>query len=163
MNGNGVEPLLMGNSKHITIVKFKIYALLTFSIKVSSECLQSVQPTGKNPAVVKKDFVQILFIFVFSSSWSRGMGFSTAKSATSGGRVLMYGASLERVRLVVTSIAQTNACWAKIERLLWQVYYKQLCRKCQVGFNPYRVESILCKVRELVFEELSQDDLFTWT
>uniref|UniRef100_A0A673B700 Zygote arrest 1-like n=1 Tax=Sphaeramia orbicularis TaxID=375764 RepID=A0A673B700_9TELE len=26
-----------------------------------------------------------------------------------------------------------------------QVYYKQLCRKCQVGFNPYRVESILCK------------------
>lgn len=27
MNGNGVEPLLMGNSKHITIVKFKIYAL----------------------------------------------------------------------------------------------------------------------------------------
>uniref|UniRef100_A0A673B713 Zygote arrest 1-like n=1 Tax=Sphaeramia orbicularis TaxID=375764 RepID=A0A673B713_9TELE len=26
------------------------------------------------------------------------------------------------------------------------VYYKQLCRKCQVGFNPYRVESILCKV-----------------
>lgn len=38
------------------------------------------------------------------------MGFSTAKSATSGGRVLMYGASLERVRLVVTSIAQTNTC-----------------------------------------------------
>lgn len=27
-----------------------------------------------------------------------------------------------------------------------QVYYKQLCRKCQLGFNPYRVESILCKV-----------------
>ncbi|TNN54713.1 Zygote arrest protein 1 [Liparis tanakae] len=27
----------------------------------------------------------------------------------------------------------------------FQVYYKQLCRKCQVGFNPYRVESILCK------------------
>lgn len=26
------------------------------------------------------------------------------------------------------------------------MYYKQLCRKCQVGFNPYRVESILCKV-----------------
>ncbi|XP_053186974.1 ZAR1-like protein [Scomber japonicus] len=26
-----------------------------------------------------------------------------------------------------------------------KVYYKQLCRKCQVGFNPYRVESILCK------------------
>ncbi|XP_049599243.1 zygote arrest protein 2.L isoform X5 [Syngnathus scovelli] len=26
-----------------------------------------------------------------------------------------------------------------------QVYYKQLCRKCQVGFNPYRVESIICK------------------
>ncbi|KAK7925981.1 hypothetical protein WMY93_008291 [Mugilogobius chulae] len=26
-----------------------------------------------------------------------------------------------------------------------KVYYKQLCRKCQMGFNPYRVESILCK------------------
>lgn len=26
------------------------------------------------------------------------------------------------------------------------MYYKQLCRKCQVGFNPYRVEAILCKV-----------------
>lgn len=26
-----------------------------------------------------------------------------------------------------------------------KVYYKQLCRKCQVGFNPYRVESILCR------------------
>ncbi|CAN9501836.1 unnamed protein product [Ophioblennius macclurei] len=26
-----------------------------------------------------------------------------------------------------------------------KVYYKQLCRKCQGGFNPYRVESILCK------------------
>lgn len=27
-----------------------------------------------------------------------------------------------------------------------QVYYKQLCRRCQGGFNPYRVESILCQV-----------------
>uniref|UniRef100_H3CX22 Zygote arrest 1-like n=1 Tax=Tetraodon nigroviridis TaxID=99883 RepID=H3CX22_TETNG len=26
-----------------------------------------------------------------------------------------------------------------------KVYYKQLCRRCQVGFNPYRVESIVCK------------------
>ncbi|RVE63954.1 hypothetical protein OJAV_G00141540 [Oryzias javanicus] len=26
-----------------------------------------------------------------------------------------------------------------------KVYYKQLCRKCQQGFNPYRVESIICK------------------
>ncbi|KAM6907313.1 protein ZAR1-like [Xenentodon cancila] len=26
-----------------------------------------------------------------------------------------------------------------------KVYFKQLCRKCQVGFNPYKVESILCK------------------
>ncbi|XP_077361184.1 protein ZAR1-like [Festucalex cinctus] len=26
-----------------------------------------------------------------------------------------------------------------------KVYYKQLCRKCQVCFNPYRVESIICK------------------
>ncbi|KAG8007996.1 Zygote arrest protein 1 [Nibea albiflora] len=26
-----------------------------------------------------------------------------------------------------------------------KVYYKQLCRKCQMGFNPYRVEYILCK------------------
>ncbi|KAM9333472.1 protein ZAR1-like [Pholidichthys leucotaenia] len=26
-----------------------------------------------------------------------------------------------------------------------KVYFKQLCRKCQVEFNPYRVESIICK------------------
>ncbi|KAL0994848.1 hypothetical protein UPYG_G00128030 [Umbra pygmaea] len=26
-----------------------------------------------------------------------------------------------------------------------KVYFKQLCRKCQVGFNPYRVEAIQCK------------------
>ncbi|XP_026184399.1 protein ZAR1-like [Mastacembelus armatus] len=26
-----------------------------------------------------------------------------------------------------------------------KVYYKQLCRKCQEGFNPYRVEPVLCK------------------
>ncbi|XP_053702515.1 ZAR1-like protein [Synchiropus splendidus] len=26
-----------------------------------------------------------------------------------------------------------------------KVFYKQLCRKCQVGFNPYKVESIICK------------------
>ncbi|XP_051539385.1 ZAR1-like protein [Myxocyprinus asiaticus] len=27
-----------------------------------------------------------------------------------------------------------------------KVYFKQLCRKCQAGLNPYRVESIQCKV-----------------
>lgn len=27
-----------------------------------------------------------------------------------------------------------------------QVYFKQLCRKCQKGFNPYRVEAIQCQV-----------------
>ncbi len=27
-----------------------------------------------------------------------------------------------------------------------QVYFKQLCRKCQAGLNPYRVESIQCQV-----------------
>ncbi|XP_034463552.1 ZAR1-like protein [Hippoglossus hippoglossus] len=26
-----------------------------------------------------------------------------------------------------------------------KVYYKQLCRKCQVGINPYKVEPIICK------------------
>ncbi|XP_056140302.1 ZAR1-like protein [Lampris incognitus] len=26
-----------------------------------------------------------------------------------------------------------------------KVYHKQLCRKCQAGFNPYRVESVICK------------------
>ncbi|KAM6984643.1 protein ZAR1-like [Aplochiton taeniatus] len=26
-----------------------------------------------------------------------------------------------------------------------KVYFKQLCRKCQVGFNPYRVETIQCR------------------
>ncbi|KAG8452836.1 hypothetical protein GDO86_004576 [Hymenochirus boettgeri] len=27
-----------------------------------------------------------------------------------------------------------------------KVYFKQLCRKCQKGFNPYRVEDIQCQV-----------------
>ncbi|KAM5182400.1 protein ZAR1-like [Mantella aurantiaca] len=27
-----------------------------------------------------------------------------------------------------------------------KVYFKQLCRKCQKGFNPYRVEEIQCQV-----------------
>ncbi|XP_062870537.1 ZAR1-like protein [Trichomycterus rosablanca] len=27
-----------------------------------------------------------------------------------------------------------------------KVYFKQLCRKCQAGLNPYRVESIQCQV-----------------
>ncbi|NWS93824.1 ZAR1L protein, partial [Mionectes macconnelli] len=26
------------------------------------------------------------------------------------------------------------------------VYFKQLCRKCQKGFNPYRVEAIQCQI-----------------
>ncbi|KGL85259.1 ZAR1-like, partial [Tinamus guttatus] len=26
-----------------------------------------------------------------------------------------------------------------------KVYFKQLCRKCQKGFNPYRVEAIQCQ------------------
>ncbi|KAG7267519.1 hypothetical protein CRUP_003418 [Coryphaenoides rupestris] len=30
----------------------------------------------------------------------------------------------------------------------FQVYYKQLCRKCQMGLNPYKVESILCQVND---------------
>ncbi|KAM9320916.1 protein ZAR1-like [Gastrophryne carolinensis] len=29
-----------------------------------------------------------------------------------------------------------------------KVYFKQLCRKCQKGFNPYRVEAIQCQVCE---------------
>lgn len=78
----------------------------------------------------------------------------TAKSVTFGGRVLMFGASLGPVRCVL------HICFAKIlanlcilepdlylfKIFLNQVYYKQLCRRCQVGFNPYRVESIICKV-----------------
>uniref|UniRef100_A0A8C5JAE6 Zygote arrest 1 like n=1 Tax=Junco hyemalis TaxID=40217 RepID=A0A8C5JAE6_JUNHY len=27
-----------------------------------------------------------------------------------------------------------------------KVYFKQLCRKCQKGFNPYRVETIQCQI-----------------
>ncbi|XP_006026255.1 ZAR1-like protein [Alligator sinensis] len=26
-----------------------------------------------------------------------------------------------------------------------KVYFKQLCRKCQQGFNPYKVEAIQCQ------------------
>ncbi|NWU45594.1 ZAR1L protein, partial [Anthoscopus minutus] len=27
-----------------------------------------------------------------------------------------------------------------------KVYFKQLCRKCQKSFNPYRVEAIQCQI-----------------
>ncbi|NWV69151.1 ZAR1L protein, partial [Malurus elegans] len=27
-----------------------------------------------------------------------------------------------------------------------KVYFKQFCRKCQKGFNPYRVEAIQCQI-----------------
>ncbi|XP_053298022.1 ZAR1-like protein [Pleuronectes platessa] len=30
-----------------------------------------------------------------------------------------------------------------------KVYYKQLCRRCQTGLNPYRVEPIICKACSL--------------
>lgn len=80
------------------------------------------------------------------------MAFSTAKSAASGGRVLMCGASLEPVRFVLHDFGWAHSAFRltihKFKCICYshQVYYKQLCRKCQVGFNPYRVESILCKV-----------------
>ncbi|XP_068868544.1 protein ZAR1-like isoform X2 [Aphelocoma coerulescens] len=32
------------------------------------------------------------------------------------------------------------------QRAAFQVYFKQLCRKCQKGFNPYRVEAIQCQI-----------------
>ncbi|KAJ7396744.1 zygote arrest 1-like protein [Pitangus sulphuratus] len=32
------------------------------------------------------------------------------------------------------------------QRATFQVYFKQLCRKCQKGFNPYRVEAIQCQI-----------------
>ncbi|KAF4788056.1 zygote arrest 1-like protein [Turdus rufiventris] len=32
------------------------------------------------------------------------------------------------------------------QRASFQVYFKQLCRKCQKGFNPYRVEAIQCQI-----------------
>ncbi|KAJ7411230.1 zygote arrest 1-like protein [Willisornis vidua] len=35
---------------------------------------------------------------------------------------------------------------AYLQALLSQVYFKQLCRKCQKGFNPYRVEAIQCQI-----------------
>ncbi|GAB0180338.1 ZAR1-like protein [Grus japonensis] len=33
-----------------------------------------------------------------------------------------------------------------------QVYFKQLCRKCQKGFNPYRVEAIQCQAFDLALD-----------
>ncbi|XP_027507110.1 ZAR1-like protein isoform X2 [Corapipo altera] len=32
------------------------------------------------------------------------------------------------------------------QQATFQVYFKQLCRKCQKGFNPYRVEAIQCQI-----------------
>lgn len=160
----GVETLLMGNSKCITVVKFKIYAL-TFSIKVSPECFQSVQPTGKNPAVVKK-ILYTFYLFCFFQFLEQRYGFFHCKKCNirwESAYVWCISGTSKVSGNEHCTYKYLHSCWAKIERLLWQVYYKQLCRKCQVGFNPYRVESILCKVRELVFEEPSQDDLFTWT
>lgn len=47
-----------------------------------------------------------------TSSWSRGMAFSTANSAASGGRVLMCGASLEPVRSAGVSLQLLSvAAW----------------------------------------------------
>lgn len=94
----GVEPLLLGNSK-LMIVKFKIYALPHILHK-SITRMFSVSGAHRGKKIL---YTFYLFLF-FPSSWSRGMGFSTAKSATSGGRVLMYGASLEPVRLVATCL-----------------------------------------------------------
>lgn len=47
-----------------------------------------------------------------------------------------------------------HKCWVMVFSVLSkalktsssQVYFKQLCRKCQKGFNPYRVEAIQCQV-----------------
>ncbi|KAF2973779.1 hypothetical protein EK904_004621 [Melospiza melodia maxima] len=36
--------------------------------------------------------------------------------------------------------------WASTKEAAVQVYFKQLCRKCQKGFNPYRVETIQCQI-----------------
>ena len=35
---------------------------------------------------------------------------------------------------------------------VFQVYFKQFCRKCQKEFNPYRVEDITCHVSCLSIE-----------
>ncbi|RXM30970.1 Zygote arrest protein 1 [Acipenser ruthenus] len=34
---------------------------------------------------------------------------------------------------------------AQEKKFRFQVYFKQLCRKCQEGYNPYKVESIQCQ------------------
>lgn len=31
------------------------------------------------------------------------------------------------------------------------MYFKQFCRKCQKGYNPYRVEAIQCQVGYSIF------------
>ncbi|NXY14596.1 ZAR1L protein, partial [Atrichornis clamosus] len=36
------------------------------------------------------------------------------------------------------------------------VYFKQLCRKCQKGFNPYRVEAIQCQANVLFLKICSK-------
>ncbi|ROL54258.1 Zygote arrest protein 1 [Anabarilius grahami] len=46
----------------------------------------------------------------------------------------------------VNESRQEKSLIQRNKRSNFQVYFKQHCRKCQAGLNPYRVESIQCQV-----------------
>ncbi|XP_064501585.1 protein ZAR1-like isoform X2 [Pseudopipra pipra] len=54
------------------------------------------------------------------------------------------GAALPPRREPTETRRKENA--APEQQATFQVYFKQLCRKCQKGFNPYRVEAIQCQI-----------------
>lgn len=65
MNGNGVEPLLMGNSKHITIVKFKIYALTHILHKSIIRMFTVSAAHREKPSCGKKKILYKFYLSLF--------------------------------------------------------------------------------------------------
>lgn len=65
MNGNGVEPLLMGNSKHITIVKFKIYALTHILHKSIIRMFTVSAAHREKPSYGKKKILYKFYLSLF--------------------------------------------------------------------------------------------------
>uniref|UniRef100_A0A3Q4MRV3 Zygote arrest 1-like n=1 Tax=Neolamprologus brichardi TaxID=32507 RepID=A0A3Q4MRV3_NEOBR len=117
------EPLLMGNSKRITIVKFKIYALTHILHKSITRMFTVSAAHREKPSCGKKRFCTHFIYLCFLQFLEQRYGFFHCKKC-----------NIRWESAYVWCISGTS-----------KVYYKQLCRKCQVGFNPYRVESILCK------------------
>lgn len=79
MNGNGVEPLLMGNSKHITIVKFKIYALTHILHKSVTRMFTVSAAHREKPSCGKKRFCTHFIYLCFFQFLEQRYGFFHCK------------------------------------------------------------------------------------